>query len=830
MRAPTLSIRARLGLLLVAALLIVISTNLYLGSIVSDSARRLDAEREYIDVLRTANAANAAFGELKYWLTDFALSLHIESERRADAARRTLESELDRLAVYDPAAVDRIRGDLASLIETTTQAVDAYTEDQRIRGNALMAHGRAYNYAIDRGLADLVGRFQGQAAEARERTRAAAERAVFLSWSLGAAGAALVLLLGALTLMSLSRRLDTLMGAVTALAAGRTDIALADSGKDEIGALANTMRLFRDSLIERQRLETTLKQKNAELADAVETAEQAKAAAEKARARLMDAIESISEGFCLYDADDRLVLANHKYNEIYPELAPFRVPGARFADIVRLAAERGLVPEAEGRIDAWVAERVAYHHNPSGVIEQQLADGRWVRISKRRTSEGGIVSVFTDISPLKERETQLAELVKSLEVARDQANQASAAKSAFLANMSHELRTPLNAIIGYSQILTEELTGSGDSETLDDLAKIEAAGRHLLGLINDILDLSKIEAGRMDIYVETIDVPALVAEVGTLVQPLVTKNGNRLEINCPPDIGAIRTDLTKVKQSLLNLLSNASKFTSDGRVGLDVSRFMSKGIEWISFAISDTGIGMTPEQLGKLFQAFTQADESTTRKYGGTGLGLVITRHFARLLGGDVTVVSELGKGSTFTVTVPARFGERARDYSPKLSKVPVISGDPNAAATVLVIDDDPTAQELIGDMLAKEGYRILHATDGRDGIELARRERPDAITLDVLMPQMDGWSVLTALKGDPELCDIPVVIVTILHERSMGFALGASGFLTKPIERGRLASLINRLAADVTIRRCARWSGGSSNSSASRSPKHETVARRSTG
>jgi adenylate cyclase len=800
MRASPMTIRARVALLIGAALLIVLSVNLYLGSKVQDSARRLEAEAEYIDVLGAANAANAAFGELKYWLTDFALSLHNESERQANAARDALDEQLKRLDAYDPQAVGGIRDELKILVDTTMQAVDAYTEDQRIRGNALMAHGRAHGYAIDRSLNDLVGRFQQQAAAARLETRQSAGRAVFLSWLLGAGGAALVLALAAVTLRSLGGRLRGLMDAVTSLAAGKTDVALPAGARDEIGALSDTLGRFRDSLIERQRLETVLRQTNTQLAEAADTASQAKASAEQARARLMDAIESISEGFCLYDTQDRLVLANRKYDDIYPELATIRIPGARFVDIVREAAERGLVPEAEGHVEEWVAGRVAHHRNPSGVIEQRLKDGRWIRISKRRTSDGGTVSVFSDISPLKERETQLSELVKSLEAARDQADQASAAKSVFLANMSHELRTPLNAIIGYSQILKEEI-GGANRESVEDLDKIETAGRHLLSLINDILDLSKIEAGRVDVYVEDIDVAALLAEVTALVRPLAAKNENDLEVTCAPGIGVIRTDHTKIKQGLLNLLSNASKFTTRGRIALDVSHGVEGGIDMIRFAVADTGIGMTDDQLAKLFQAFSQADESTTRRYGGTGLGLVITRHFARVLGGDVTVVSDAGRGSTFTLRVPARYGDRAIEYVPAPVKVPAVSGDPRAAATVLVVDDDPTAHELIGDMLAKEGYRILHTTNGRDALDIARRERPDAITLDVLMPQMDGWSVLTALKGDPDLCDIPVVIVTILHERSIGFALGANGFLSKPVERSRLSALINRLAADARLK-----------------------------
>jgi signal transduction histidine kinase/DNA-binding response OmpR family regulator len=367
---------------------------------------------------------------------------------------------------------------------------------------------------------------------------------------------------------------------------------------------------------------------------------------------------------------------------------------------------------------------------------------------------------------------------------------ASQHKSQFLANMSHELRTPLNAIIGYSEILQEEVADVGQDAFVPDLKKIEGAGRHLLGLINDILDLSKIEAGRMDIFLEDVEVVPLLEEVRALIVPLAEKNGNTLELRLAADLGSIRTDRTKLKQSLLNILSNGSKFTENGRLTLVAERFEADR-PMVRFAVSDTGIGMTEEQLGRLFQAFSQAEASTSRKYGGTGLGLAISRRFSQLLGGDITVSSRPGEGSTFTVTLPARSDAPAQ-IAP--AEAPRITADASNGPTVLIVDDDPAARELLTANLKGAGYRLIHAAGGDEALNLARTIRPDAITLDVMMPKPDGWDVLSALKADADLCDIPVVMVTVAPERGIGLSLGAVEVLTKPVDRARLTALIHRL------------------------------------
>jgi signal transduction histidine kinase/DNA-binding response OmpR family regulator len=369
---------------------------------------------------------------------------------------------------------------------------------------------------------------------------------------------------------------------------------------------------------------------------------------------------------------------------------------------------------------------------------------------------------------------QLGDLYRQLELASEH-------KSAFLASMSHELRTPLNAIIGYSEMLHETAQDEGQDEFLPDLVKIRDAGRHLLGLINDILDLSKIEAGKMDLYLEEVDLAGLIQEVRSIVEPLAAANANRFEIALPAAVGTLYTDRTKLKQGLLNLLSNAGKFTRDGRITLEVRPAPDE----ISFAVSDTGIGMTVEQQGRLFQAFSQADSSTSRQYGGTGLGLAITKRFCELLGGNIAAESTPGHGSTFTITLP----NRSR-VAPAATTLP---DGAEHAPLVMIVDDDPNARDLLGTTVRREGYRVIEATDGDTALALAREWHPDVITLDVLMPRMDGWAVLTAFKSDPELCEIPVIIVTVLADRGIAVSLGAAEFLTKPVDRTRLAVTIRQ-------------------------------------
>jgi signal transduction histidine kinase/DNA-binding response OmpR family regulator len=389
---------------------------------------------------------------------------------------------------------------------------------------------------------------------------------------------------------------------------------------------------------------------------------------------------------------------------------------------------------------------------------------------------------------------QNAKLFREIEDKGRQLGEANRHKSEFLANMSHELRTPLNAIIGYSEMLEEEAADLDQKTFIPDLQKINGAGKHLMALINNILDLSKIEAGKMDLYLESFEIVPMVKEVVATVRPLIEKNANILELHCVDGLGAMRSDLTKVRQTLFNLLSNASKFTERGSITLRVGRESMYGGEWVSFSVSDTGIGMSAAQTNKLFQAFTQADASTTRKYGGTGLGLAISQKFCHMMGGEITVTSTPGHGSTFTVRLPAVVAESEAGFLPRSEEQAALTAQlSDGAPTVLVIDDDPTVHDLVQRFLNKEGLKMIVARSGEEGIRLAKEIRPAVITLDVLMPGMDGWAVLTELKADPALSEIPVIMLTIMDEKQMGYALGAADYLTKPIDWDHFAAVLKR-------------------------------------
>ena len=766
------SIAFRVGAIAALLLFALLVTNLIVIRQLAANAERVASATELFEELESASGANQAFANVRYWLTDLAVSMLTISERNAAAARTELDGYLKQLAVANPTLAADIGREADAYIEKAQQAVDAYTADNRVIGNTLLSQAREHSTAVQNQLADLRARLHDQAWAARDAVESAANSATRTAIIAVIVAAILGILLTLALFRSIVTPLRGLNTAMTAMLGGHHDVAIPPMGDDEVGRMAQTLGLLKDSYAERERLQ---------------------AEADTHRRTIETAIETISEGFLLFDADDRLVVANSRYRTLFPAVADLLTPGRSFREIVEAIVARGVADTGGMAAGDWIEQRIAQHRHPGAVVEQRYSDGSWVRISERRTPDAGIVGVFTDVTELKQRQSELEE-------AKGQADEANKAKSQFLANMSHELRTPLNAIIGYSEMLIEEANEIEQSGISGDLGKIRNAGKHLLGLINDILDFSKIEAGKMEVLIETVDVAALLDEVQATISPLVDKNRNTLTIVAAPDLGVIQSDQTKLRQNLFNLLSNACKFTKDGEITLTVERFPQSQDEWIRFVVADSGIGMSPEQTGRLFQAFSQADAATTRNFGGTGLGLAITRHFCRMLGGDVTVESALGEGSRFVMTLPVVV---AGGHDDAEGMVEETIGSPRA--TILVIDDERPARDLVTDALSAEGYATITAPGGRDGLRLARERHPDAIILDVIMPDVDGWSVLRTLKADPEVADIPVILVTMLGDREMGLALGAVDHLTKPIVARDLIGVLARVqrsdgATDVLV------------------------------
>jgi len=646
---------------------------------------------------------------------------------------------------------DSIRTELA-VYEPLSSEVVAIRKSKKSN----IAHHLLANQAVP--LARQASRLlRSYSAEQTRRMNADAERASTV------ANAALGLLIALIAVMvatawfvssraaeRIARPIAALSAATKKLAAGRLTRDLPVSTDDEIGQLTTSFNAMRAALLEsRQGLQ-----------------------------KLSRAVEQSPSSVVITDIEGCIEYVNAKFEQV-------------------TGYSREEVIGENPRILKSGEQPLNFYEN----MWDTITTGReWSGAFCNRKKNGDLYWESASISPVRNPDGEVAHFVavkediterrrvdEELRQAKEAADAANRAKSSFLANMSHELRTPMNAIIGYSEMLAEDAEDAGNEEMSADLNKIHSAGNHLLALINDVLDLSKIEAGKMDLYLETFEIPTMVNEVVTTIDALVKKNDNTLKVEVDPSLGAMRADVTKVRQALFNLLSNAAKFTHQGEVALVVK---GEQAGWVRMAVSDSGIGIPTEKLDHVFEEFSQADDSTTRDYGGTGLGLPISQRFCQMMGGDITVESTLGQGSTFTIRLPLEVGEATQVAVQAPSALPQKPGEERV---VLVIDDDPDALDLLGRTLQAAGVRVVATSDGREAVRLAQTLQPTAITLDVLMPGMDGWEVLRELKADSETRHIPVFMVTMTDDRELGYALGATEFLTKPVDREQLVRLLER-------------------------------------
>ena len=529
-------------------------------------------------------------------------------------------------------------------------------------------------------------------------------------------------------------------------------------------------------------------------------------------ARFETILRTAGEGIVVADSGGRVEEANRAAAAMFGYASPEEMVGTPVGDLLAeaespltetLSGAPGAPPAAlrgkrRGGERFWLEATLRSVQLP----DRHVLTGVFRDVTSRKAAEDELQKLYTDLERrVRVRTAELAESNTKLEATLRQAEAAGRAKDAFVANMSHELRQPLHIIIGFTEAMKEELADAGDSPLAPDLDKVLAAARHLLDLINDILDLAKIAAGKMELSLTRFSIGRAVAAVRALTEPLAEKNGNALAVDVPDDIGEMTADERRVRQMLLNLLSNAFKFTKAGTVALTVRRVELRGRALVEFAVADTGQGIAPEPLGRLFQRFFQADDATTRAQGGTGLGLAITQSFNEVMAGEpIEVTSELGVGSRFVVRLPETVASvpeivtRLPEAKPLAFAPPPPAGRISSSdEVVLVIDDDPGVQELMRRFLAREGFRVVSAVNGAEGMRLARELRPVAVTLDVMMPGLDGWHVLSELKADPLTADIPVVMLTIVDDRGRGFALGAADYLTKPVDWARLAAILSR-------------------------------------
>ncbi len=687
--------------------------------------------------------------------------------RRSLATLEALANEFD--AKLRPRLLERVE-EFRGFTDGSESILGAREEELAIVGQAqgLLAE----NVVLSRQVGDALDRLVGvtkQDIGAANQEALAAQR-----WGSGVViGMVLLSLLSSGLIVwryvdrNLIARLTALSNSMLAIAGGNLRAPLPAVGHDEIGRMAEALTVFRDTAVEVQ---------------------------EKNLRELYALLETIDYGVLMLEPDLRVRIHNRAFRELSGMPAESLAGQTYFQDVLEHNRRRGVygVPDAEW--SDYVNHRLDEVRQASALAtEWRLADGRVFEFRCVPLPDGGRMLTYYDLTHLKRTE-------EALQAAKEEAEQASRTKSEFLANMSHELRTPMNAIIGFTRLIMRRCKDLLPERQYGNLEKILASANHLLGLINDVLDLSKIEAGRMDVRPLEFVLEPLLDQCLRTVEPMVRSGRVQLIKEIERGLPPLFSDQDKLRQILINLLSNAAKFTEAGSITVDVRRRDQD----IAITVADTGIGIPLDQLELVFEEFRQVDSSSTRQYGGTGLGLSISRRLARLLGGDITLQSEPGAGSRFTLGLPIRYGGvlPGAPEDESIAAAPSEELEPIAREVrsgggrlVLAVDDDPDVVLLLKENLADAGYRVIGASNGAEGLRLARELKPSAITLDIVMPDTDGWQVLHGLKADPSTRDIPVLLLSVVDQKDLGYRLGAADYLMKPFERDDLLAALQRVA-----------------------------------
>jgi signal transduction histidine kinase/CheY-like chemotaxis protein/HAMP domain-containing protein len=687
--------------------------------------------------------------------------------RRSLATLEALANEFD--AKLRPRLLERVE-EFRNLTDGPESILHAREQELAIvgQGQGLLAENVLLSRQVGDALDHLVGA-ANQDIAAANREALAAQR-----WGSGVViGMVLLSLLSSGLIVwryvdrNLIARLTALSDSMLAIAGGNLRAPLPAAGGDEIGRMAAALTVFRDTAVEVE---------------------------EKNLRELHTLLDTIDYGVLMLEPDLRIRIHNRAFRELSGMPPESFVGQPHFSEVLEHNHRRGVYGVADAEWDDYVRARLDDVRRATALAtEWRLADGRVLEYRCVPLPDGGRMLTYYDLTHLKRIE-------EALQAAKEEAEQASRTKSEFLANMSHELRTPMNAIIGFTRLIMRRCKDLLPERQYGNLEKILASANHLLGLINDVLDLSKIEAGRMDVRPLEFALEPLIDQCLRTVEPMVRSGQVQLIKEIEPGLPTLLSDQDKLRQILFNLLSNAAKFTETGAITVEVRR---RGQE-IAIAVADTGIGIPPDQLELVFEEFRQVDSSSTRQYGGTGLGLSISRRLARLLGGDITLHSEPDAGSRFTLSLPIRHGGVV-PCAPEQGPVAAAAAeqpDPGAPEVrsgggrlVLAIDDDPDVVLLLKENLADAGYRVVGAASGAEGLRLARELRPNAITLDIVMPETDGWQVLHGLKADPLTRDIPVLLLSVVDQKDLGYRLGAADYLMKPFERDDLLAALQRVA-----------------------------------